>query len=209
MERSTLVKFGRLEHLEMLRDGIMYLNTLKYFWEIEDGDLRGDRFDTIDKIIRHNTGVIELTPKGGKTLRGEVVNFEYREHTSEPESINLFCMYALRPAHGSFPVDPRNLAFGDYALVLLEPQRFIDLTHQAIVDNGIQGSAGIVEYVDNDFAGEMGPFRKLRRFEYQSEWRMVTYGGMGTARNLELGSLSDIVKIVRSEDLNTIVAVSS
>ena len=36
-EFGTLVKFGKQDHLLQLQDeGLLYLNNLPYFWEIED-----------------------------------------------------------------------------------------------------------------------------------------------------------------------------
>ena len=46
MERAALIKFGKYEHISALRDqGEIYMNTLPYFREIEDNDLRGDPYD--------------------------------------------------------------------------------------------------------------------------------------------------------------------
>ncbi len=44
---------------------------------------------------------------------------------TEPEKINIFCMYALRPLiEGSFPVNERNQRFGDHALILMDRDEF-------------------------------------------------------------------------------------
>ena len=45
-EPGTLIKFGQHEHLLQLQDeGLLYLNNLPFFWEIENDELRGDRWD--------------------------------------------------------------------------------------------------------------------------------------------------------------------
>ncbi len=49
---GTLIKFGKLEHLKELRDdGLLYLNILPYFWEIEDEGLRGDPNDCALQVL--------------------------------------------------------------------------------------------------------------------------------------------------------------
>lgn len=207
---STLIKFGRCDHLEALRDdGVLYMNTLEYFWSVEDDDARGDPYDCNTSIHHGKSGTVEIPTADGRTIVGKVSNFEYRVHTAHPDQINLFCMYAIRPAFGSFPIDARNLRFGEHALVFLQPQEFIDRTRQAIRESGRGGRAGLVEYVPEDYAGEIGPFRKKSRFRYQSEWRLVVENGPGTALRMQVGSLCEIAVIVRAEEINTVVRVDS
>ncbi len=123
-------------------------------------------------------------------------------HPLEEEKINIFCMYALRPFAGSFPVDERNLRFGDYALVVTNPQQFIDRIASHLKSQSIKGRTGFVEYVDDEHTGEVGPFRKLKRFAYQSEWRLVCYDGSGEAQKFSIGSIRDISTIMLSNEIN-------
>lgn len=52
-EPATLVKFGRLEHLQQLQnEGLLYMNPLRCFWKIEDEELRGDPADGISELHR-------------------------------------------------------------------------------------------------------------------------------------------------------------
>ena len=58
-EKATLVKFGLKEHLSQLRDrGLLYMNNLPHFWKIEDECLRGDPYDSVDRIETGNHGTI-------------------------------------------------------------------------------------------------------------------------------------------------------
>jgi hypothetical protein len=50
---GTLIKFGKLEHLQQLQDkGLLYMNNLPYFWNIEDEELRGDPLDCAAQVLR-------------------------------------------------------------------------------------------------------------------------------------------------------------
>jgi hypothetical protein len=57
-------------------------------------------------------------------------------------------------------------------------------------------------YVDDEHTGKLGPFRKLKRFYYQSEWRLVSYDGPGETRKIWIGSIRDISIIIRSDEVN-------
>ena len=99
-------------------------------------------------------------------------------------------------------MDERNFRFGDYALVLTNPQEFIDRIPSRLTAQGVRCRAGLVDYVDEESTREMGPFRKLRRFAYQSEWRLVCHDGPGGPRRLYIGSIEEISAIVPSTELN-------
>jgi hypothetical protein len=205
-EPGTLIKFGQQEHLLKLQDeGLFYMNHLPYFWEIEDGELRGDPSDCIVEVARG--------PKIGLTLvKGKEVflddNWTLRMYPPEPEKINIFCMYALRPfIEGTFPVDEMNFRFGKYALVLINRDEFMRRIESTIKSHRIRAKADLVEYVDDKYTGKLGPFRKLKRFAYQSEWRLVCYDGPGKPREIRIGNIRDISAIIRSDEVNKEIRV--
>ncbi len=205
-EHGALVKFGHQQHLIQLRDdGLLYMNTLLYFWGIEDGGLRGDVCDSVDEIARGHEGEVTLANATKAPLK--ITNWTLRIQPPEAEKINVFCMYALRPSAGTFPVDQKNLQFGDYALVVADAQQFIDRIGSHMESKAIRGKAGLVEYVDNEYTGAVGPFRKLMSFAYQSEWRLVCYDGAGGPRTIRIGSIADISTIMLSSEVNQRITV--
>lgn len=196
-KQATLVKFGQHEHILQLREeGVLYMNNLPYFWGIEDENLRGDPCDCVDEVTRGNKAKIALAD--GTEFKG--TKWTLRMHPHESEKINIFCMYAL--SAGSFPVDEKNYRFGNYSLVLTNPQEFIDIIDSHLKSQNIKGRANLVEYVDDEHIGKVGPFRKLRRFAYQSEWRLVCDDGPGEARKISIGSIRDISTIMLSSEIN-------
>ena len=205
-EPGTLIKFGQQEHLLRLRDeGLLYMNNLPYFWEIEGDELRGDPFDCIVEVARGPR--ISFPSAEGKEVFLEG-NWTIRMHPAEPEKINIFCMYALRPIiEGTFPVNERNFRFGEHALVLMNRDEFMRRIELTLKSQEIIAKANLVEYVEDGYAGKMGPFRKLRRFSYQSEWRLVCKGGPGGPREIKIGSIRDISEIIRSDEVNKEIKV--
>jgi hypothetical protein len=201
VEKATLIKFGQYEHIYQLRDeGLLYMNNLPYFWQIEDERLRGDEFDGVAEVMRGSNGT--ATPKNEPEKPVKVTNWVIRVHPAQPEKINIFCMCAVRPSVGNFPVDKRNFRFGDYALILTNPQEFIDRISSQLKLQNIRHKADLVEYVSDDYRGEVGPFKKLRSFAYQSEWRLVCYGGTGKERIFRIGDIKDICIVVECNEVN-------
>lgn len=198
---GTLIKYGQHEHLLQLQnEGHLYLNHLPYFWKIEDEALRGDPFDCVVAVARGRKVTIPL-PDGKEFSM--VGNWTIRMHPPKPEKINIFCMYALRPLiAGCFPVDERNLRFGEHALVLLDRDEFLRRIESSLNFQEIAFEANLVEYVDDEHTGKVGPFKKLRRFAYQSEWRLVCFDGPGGPRKIRIGSIRDISSILRSDEIN-------
>lgn len=200
-EPGTLIKFGRQDHLRQLQEeGLLYMNDLPYFWGIEDQELRGDPFDSNARIERGPRIGIALPDGKEVFLEG---TWTLGMPPTNPEKINLFCMFALRPLVGaSFPVDAKNYRFGEHALVLINRDEFMLRIESAIKSQRVKAQAGLVEYVDDLYKGELGPFRKIGKFVYQSEWRLVCLDGPGGPRKIQIGSIQDISVIMRSDEIN-------
>jgi len=200
-EPGTLIKFGQREHLLRLQDeGLLHMNNLTYFWNIEGDELRGDPFDCIAELARGPR--ISFPSADGKEVFMEG-DWTLRMHPPEPEKINIFCMYALRPLNErTFPINEKNFLFGEHALVLMNRDEFLRRIESALKAQKIVAEANLVEYVDDDYNGKIGPFRKLKMFSYQSEWRLVCKDGPGGPREIEIGSIRDISVVLPSDEVN-------
>jgi len=207
-EPAALVKFGQDNNMSQFRnEGLLYMNNLPYFRGIEDKELRGDPCDSVDKFERGQKADISL-PDGTK-LPIKVTNWDLRIGPSNADKINVFCMYALRPLAGTFPVNEKNFRFGDVAIVVIDINEFIDRIKKHLRQKHIEGKAQLVEYIDDDYTGEVGAFRKFKKFSYQSEWRLVCKDGPGGPRKLRIGSIKDISVVVPIQEINEIITVSS
>lgn len=203
---GTLIKFGKLEHLHQFRDeGLLYLNNLPYFWNLEDEELRGDPFDCAVQVIRGPKITMVMPDRNEVTVCRD---YTLKIRPSEPEKINIFCMYALRPLiEGAFPVDKKNQRFGDHALILMNRDEFIQKLESSLKSQRIVADGELVEYVNDEHTGELGPFRKFNRFSYQHEWRLVGYDGSGEPRKIQIGSIRDISVILPSDQVNKEIKV--
>lgn len=205
VENATLVKIGKYKHICELRDeGLLYMNNLPYFWQMEDEDLRGDKFDSVIQILRGNFGIV--TPKSEPDNHFSITNWEIGEHPLQPDKINVFCMVAVRPSFSTFPVDNRNYQFGDHALVLAKPQEFIDRISKQLIFQNISHASNLVEYVSDNYQGQVGPFKKRMKFNYQTEWRLVCKNGPGKELKIRIGSIKDICIVINFNELNHVLS---
>ncbi len=181
------------------------MNTLPYFREIEDIGLRGDPFDSVDEIQRGTKGHIVIADTEKKI---QVTNFELRIGPDEPEKMNLYCMYALRAKRESYPIHEKNFEFGSHALIIYNAQVFMDKIRVVLKKKNTKGVSNLVEYLGDNHTGDVGPFKKLKRFAFQSEWRLVCNNGNGNPRKLIIGQINDISHIVEAQNINNEVTVT-
>jgi hypothetical protein len=114
-------------------------------------------------------------------------------------------MYALREGSSVTCVDPRNFEFGDTFAIIENFEEFMKRVQAAVAGTGQTVQYAPVEYIDDaSYAGPVGIFRKISSFSYQSELRLALLPGYGVRHELEVGDLSDIIRIGPSRDLRRI-----
>ena len=197
---QSLIKFGSEKNIIELRDkGLIYMKNLPYFWKIENDELRKDPCDGVDTIDNGINGVL-LFQNTNRPVCIQKWNLKLLPNDSD--KINIFCMFALRTEPINYPIDDRNVKFGNFALIITDPAEFIQRVHSHLCLNHVKHEADLVKYLEFNHKGEVGLFKKKNSFSYQSEWRLVCYNGPGNERRIEIGSLSDIADIVPSCEIN-------
>jgi len=181
-------------------DGKLYLNTNKFFGEIDGSDaVRFDPFDGIDESLQ----VKELSiaaPGGDWTPIGGIIN-PVVSRSRESEKLNILCMYALSDQRDQ-PFDSKNLQFGNVAVLIRNPIEFIRRVKSAGSALDKQVFHGPVEYVDKlTYDGVMGPFKKFAELAYQNEFRLVLTNGTGRHCRLDIGDIRDIAVMGPSKDI--------
>jgi hypothetical protein len=199
-----LLKLGEQEHLEMLRKGLLYMNSLAYFSALEADVARADPYEGTDSIIQpcdiaefifdpHVPGLEPFhtccAPDG---LVGPV-----RIALNRTSTCNIFCMYAVtRPIVG--PIFPQSYKWpGDHFVLFTNPREFLNRAEVAAKSEGLTVQGGVVEYYDeSEYSGQTGRFRKRGTFEYQREFRIIAEPGLDGPRSFQIGDLTDITSEV-------------
>ena len=201
---GTLCKIGQREHMVSLQEeGVVYLNTLNCFWDIEDSGLRGDKMDGVDYMA--NGVHMGMRNASGEVVPVKVTSWTLQERTGEPEKINLFCMYAIHRDPDSPSVDMRVTEFGDAALIITNPDKFMNRLADAARETNRSFHGDLVNYVPTDYIGDVGLFTKTEPYRYQSEWRFALQDGPGAPMTLNIGNLADISQLIDSDELNDVV----
>jgi hypothetical protein len=210
-----LFKFGASQHIAQFAQGLLYMNTLKHFVEVETNSLRRDSHEGTS-LVRKGDGAIlqiKITPEVAKAFNISGTDGEFKSIANiwgpirfQPnalQSVNVFCMYALRESASDVLVDPRNFGFGDSFAILKDFDEFMKRVKVAAQRAGQELRYDLVEYIDEaSYEGTVGIFRKLSDFSYQSEFRIGLVPGTGAPLRLQVGDLSDIVVLGCLSDLN-------
>jgi len=64
-----LLKLGQREHMEQFRKGLLYMNPLKYFRDLESDPARADRYEGATHIFQPKDAIITLSAPGGNGSR--------------------------------------------------------------------------------------------------------------------------------------------
>jgi hypothetical protein len=192
-----LSKLGEREHLESLRKGLLYMNSLAHFQSLEADQARGDRREGIDYMYQAAECEFVLDPgiPGSDKIRVSATSglAGVRVRLQRTSACNIFCMLAItKPIEG--PVFPKCHTWpGDSFVLFTNTQEFLSRVATAAKHRGLEGEGRLVEYYDeSNYSGEVGRFRKRASFSYQSEYRIALESGVQGPFSLQIGDLSDI-----------------
>lgn len=197
-----LLKLGQKEHLEMLRKGLLYMNTLDYFNKLEEDPARSDQYEGTDSILQPQhirDFVIETKVPGFEFHRVDPrqLSGPFRVARLKTSACNVFCMCSINePVVGSvFP--KRYEWFGDHFVLFTDVSAFLSRIETAARRQGLTVQGRLVEYYDeSEYSGQTGRFRKRSRFAYQKEFRITAEPGLNGPRHFEIGNLTDITSEV-------------
>lgn len=213
MKGHKFIKFGKKEHMQLLLQGEIYMRRLSYYRSEELSDQRKDHNEG---VIRRDKSVInEFKLKDNKiTINGDCV---IEERNSAIDSMFIYCLFGPEidfSQERNFKVylDEGILdGFGDYALLIQEPQIFIERLILSFEKEDLIWDKGFVKYIDygNTF-GEIGPFKKDLFYKPQCEYRFGAFKESDCDFQIfKIGSISDIAFIIPVEDLKNIKILPS
>ncbi|MVZ62144.1 hypothetical protein [Sphingobacterium humi] len=201
-----LFRRGKKEHIEnLLYKGEIYINTIKFIRGCDDNWERSDKDDSISYRRFYKEALITLC-EVGKDFDKDGLDFDARDIIIKHDNNitgNIYCLTGIYSDH--LKGDRNNIkfetqSFGESKIFIYNPKKFIERIFAELDLIGIRGySYNKVEYYDNDFNGEIGPFKKHKIYSHQSEFRIFIPNNQDSPLKLNIGNIEDIAKIVGDE----------
>lgn len=219
--------FEQEQYANDFASGKLFMNTLRYFKEYRDtaGELRGDPYEGLAAWYQPKKITLQI---GDHEVKASDIAHPIAIHDQELLDKNAFCIYSLNSGdHKSISKETIDefkrsielhescFGLGNFCVVILNAQEFIDRILSSIKINNISGKLGLVEYFKEheyhgDFPAEKYGFHKRSFFSHQREYRLLvdTHCSLSGPHTLNIGDLSDIALITTPEDFKKQLQIS-
>ncbi len=200
---KLFLKLGSEENiLDLFENGTIYMNTIEYFRKVEDGELRGDKYEGVSRIINSLPGTFKIK---GIDREFNYIKMHLREAHSEVIG-NIYSLYAISskgfPNPLDFEFDKRNLRFGTHCLMIKDLPYFFKKIEKELKKNNYKFHHNFVDYYDKDEVNrKITLFEKPLEFEYQKEFRFYVEDYGIKPIKIQIGSLKKYAEIFKIEDL--------
>lgn len=201
-----LIKVGKKEHIADLQEnGTIFMNTVGYFINYEEKQLRGDKDEGIKGVAQ--IAKLELfDPNTGQKL-GYAINSSQLKHRDGEERGYIYSLIAITTQDDpeSFRIDERNKEFGNSFIVIYDVPEFIRRIEEEFKSRNYEYKYGLVQYYDpKEYSGELDIFCKQNCFKYQNEFRFFVKKDEDEPLIIKIGSIEDISIILETEKLGDI-----
>lgn len=227
---TILLKFGTEKNLKSLQSGIMYMKNLAYYVNQEkkdSDDVIGDQYDGVMLMQDMKINIRNLE------THDVTMSFDAPKVTMDFGYMKcpVFCLfrYDERNRLNETTEDGEELLgfsqeqvkymseFGDSVLVIKNPNEFIRRVTLAMKKNNLTFAKGNVQYFEGnslecfqDIKEESShvAFWKRKKYAYQQEYRLLVGKQVEDHYILNIGDISDISQIMKSElMLNTVMTM--
>jgi hypothetical protein len=203
-----------------MRRGSLYLRPLSYCQALETDEAgRSDPYEGVQGIFQPDRIQVFIDIRGQRHELGDLAG-PIIITSKGLTDVHAFCLYAITLGDyevedqecegGGFKVmfDPSFESFGGYVLVA-RAGAFVKRVKEALEKRGKRARCDLVKYVkESEFHGDLPEdrtsFYKFDKFKHQQEYRIVVYnsGSPNEPIRLDVGDLSDIVDIVKFDELD-------
>lgn len=195
----ALIKIGEEEFMKKLfESGEVFMRSVAFFQELENdtndcSDGRGDAYEGVDVVLQaselivNDTSITNISP----------IRCKY-SNNNDGLIYSTFGVFedSMQDGNYSIPDDMRKM--GDTAVIIYQPQIFIDRCTAYVKNIGGKLMARSVTYYDENVGNiSMSPWLKRKKFEYQSEYRLFIPCMNRAQLTLRLGSIEDIAKMIK------------
>ncbi len=200
-----LLKFGSHKNcLELLNDGKIYMNTVRYFQRLEKEAI-GDKFEGVSNLINIPKGKITLM-NHEKSI-GPLVskNIQIRENLKGSLG-NIYSMYGITDSDIENKKEYRFpkyiLNHWEYCVIIKDNKWFVDNIEKKLSEMGYKNYMQPVEYINmSKQNGRIGPFQKTDILQTQNEFRIYTPNPKEEVLEFNIGSLENRAIILSTKEL--------
>ncbi len=200
---KVFLKFGcENDIIDVYRNGTIYMSPIQRFREIEDGLIRGDRYEGVISVRNYLPGKFEIPSIG---FKGNHLGIHLRQ-TYENVLGNIYSLYCIS-SHGwknpkDFKIDNKIKHFGSYCLMIKDVKEFFTLIENKLQQLGVKYYHDFVEYYDKSAINrKINLFEKPLEFQYQKEFRFYVERDSTEPFVFCIGSLVDISDLFLSRDI--------
>ena len=200
---KLFLKFGSEENiLDLFENGTIYMNTIEYFRKVEDGELRGDKYEGVSRIINSLPSTIKIQ---GIDREFNFIKAHVREAHNEVIG-NIYSLYAISskgfPNPLDFEFDKRNLRFGTHCLMIKNLPYFFNKIEKELKKNNYKFYHSFVDCYDkNEVNSKIILFEKPLAFEYQKEFRFYVEDNKMKPIKIQIGSLKMYSEMFKIEEM--------
>lgn len=198
---KLFLKLGSEENiLDLFENGTIYMNTIEYFRNVEDEELRGDKYEGVSRVINSLPGTFKLP-----VIDREFNYIKVHLKESYKEVLgNIYSLYAISskgfPNPLDFKFDERNLRFGTHGVMIKDLPLFFNKIENELKKNNLKFSHGFVDYYDKEeVSREITLFEKPLEFEHQKEFRFYVENDKIEPIKIQIGSMKDYAEILKIE----------
>ena len=226
-----LAKFiEKKEYADDFLQGKLFLNSLRYFKEIEGEDGRGDENEGAIVMPLDDDFIFTLTATNAETGEGSEVRITKDDlaapvsmHPRWYDHINLLCMYAchsgdfqcisddnINDFRKQLEIPEECVNLGEHAIIIADIREFFRRIGVAAEQGGYRLCGELVKYYDTDVGTPTTRsaietvFHKRKEYEHQSEFRVAVDANLDEPTPLVLciGDIRDIAFLMRTSEIN-------
>ena len=219
-------------------DGLIYLNKLSYFMQLESSvdDGRADSQEAVYLWIQPSDAVFKINVPG--VASSELTSNDFAApivfQKNKFNDLYVLCLYSIytdgfdhvngeihckgedaEKLKCQIEVDERCVGLGEFAIII-PATLFLERVKSALSSQGFAGKGKLISYFDeNTFSGEIEdcdiPFTKRSLYSYQHEYRIILAPRKSDNGPIivNIGSIRDISFRVNSHEINNILKVDS
>ena len=196
------LKYGEEEHIkDLYYNGTIYMDSIQCFRDIEDGELRGDIYEGVNRIKNIPPGQIEI-PSIGYNGNYKAIQIRQSYKTVLGNIYSLYCIssHGWQGDPNDFRIDEKIKRFGSHCLMIKDNSKFLSLIENKLKELKVKYQHNFIEYYDKDKVDrEISLFEKPLEFEYQKEFRFYVERISDKPFIFSIGSLTDIADLYTSD----------